>query len=59
MPLGIALDLLWDLFARQISVVPQPVVPGWPVAFIAIGAQAERPLDARTPPLFRYGLTRR
>jgi hypothetical protein len=48
-PLGIALGLLWDLFARQISVVPQPVVPGWPVAFIAIGALALANIVAVVP----------
>jgi hypothetical protein len=38
-PLGIALGrFLWDLFARQISVVPEPAVPGLPVVLIAVGA---------------------
>jgi MacB-like periplasmic core domain/FtsX-like permease family len=38
-PLGIALGrFLWDLFARQINVVPEPTVPGPTVALIAVGA---------------------
>jgi hypothetical protein len=58
-PLGIALGrFLWDLFARQISVVPEPAVPGLPVVLIAVGALvlanvvAAVPgrMAARTPP---------
>ena len=38
-PLGIALGrFLWDLFAREISVVPEPAVPGPAVFLIAVGA---------------------
>ncbi len=38
-PLGIALGrFLWDLFARQISVVPEPTVPGPTVVLITVGA---------------------
>jgi predicted lysophospholipase L1 biosynthesis ABC-type transport system permease subunit len=38
-PLGIALGrFLWDLFARQISVVPEPTVPGLTVVLITVGA---------------------
>jgi MacB-like periplasmic core domain/FtsX-like permease family len=38
-PLGIALGrFLWDLFARQIDVVPQPTAPGVPVILITLGA---------------------
>jgi MacB-like periplasmic core domain/FtsX-like permease family len=38
-PFGIALGrVLWDLFARQISVVPEPTVPALTVVLIVIGA---------------------
>ena len=38
-PLGIALGrALWDLFAGQISVVPQPTVPALTVVLIVAGA---------------------
>jgi hypothetical protein len=38
-PLGIALGrALWDLFARQISVVPEPTVPALTVVLIVAGA---------------------
>lgn len=38
-PLGIALGrFLWNLFASEIHVVPQPTVPVLPVAVIAVGA---------------------
>jgi hypothetical protein len=38
-PVGIALGrFLWDLFARQISVVPEPAVPGAAVILITAGA---------------------
>jgi FtsX-like permease family len=58
-PLGIALGrFLWDLFARQISVVPEPAVPGLAVVLITAGALvlanivAAVPgrMAARTPP---------
>ena len=58
-PLGIALGrFLWDLFARQISVVPEPAVPGLLVVLITVGALvlanvvAAVPgrMAARTPP---------
>jgi hypothetical protein len=49
-PLGIALGrFLWDLFARQISVVPQPTVPGMPVILITIGALALANIAAALP----------
>jgi FtsX-like permease family/MacB-like periplasmic core domain len=38
-PLGIALGrFLWDVFAQEISVVPEPTVPGPAVVLIAVGA---------------------
>ena len=38
-PAGIALGrFLWDLFARQINVVPEPTVPGLWVILIVVGA---------------------
>jgi FtsX-like permease family len=38
-PLGIALGrFLWDLFAREISVVPEPTVPGPTLLLITVGA---------------------
>ena len=38
-PVGIALGrFLWDLFARQINVVPEPTVPGLWVILIVVGA---------------------
>jgi FtsX-like permease family len=38
-PVGIALGrFLWDLFARQISVVPEPTVPAVSVVLIIVGA---------------------
>jgi MacB-like periplasmic core domain/FtsX-like permease family len=38
-PLGLALGrFLWDLFAREISVVPEPTVPGPTVFLITVGA---------------------
>jgi len=49
-PVGIALGrFLWDLFARQISVVPDPTVPGLPVILIAVGALALANLVAVVP----------
>jgi FtsX-like permease family len=40
-PLGIALGrFLWDLFAKQINVVPQPTVPALTVVLIGLGALA-------------------
>jgi len=38
-PLGIALGrFIWDLFAREISVVPEPTVPGPAIFLITVGA---------------------
>ena len=38
-PLGIALGrFLWDLFAQQINVVPQPTIPALTVVLIGLGA---------------------
>jgi hypothetical protein len=38
-PLGIALGrFLWDVFAREINVVPEPTVPGPAILLIAVGA---------------------
>jgi len=38
-PLGIALGrFLWDLFARQIDVIPQPIVPAAAIAAVIAGA---------------------
>ncbi len=38
-PLGIALGrFLWDVFAREISVVPEPTVPGPTLLLITVGA---------------------
>ncbi len=49
-PVGIALGrFLWDLFARQISVVPEPTVPGWPVILIAVGALVLANIVAAVP----------
>jgi hypothetical protein len=49
-PVGIALGrFLWDLFARQISVVPEPTVPGPAVVLIAVGALALANLVATVP----------
>ena len=49
-PVGIALGrFLWDLFARQISVVPDPTVPGLPVILIVVGALALANLVALVP----------
>ena len=49
-PLGIALGrLLWDLFARQINVVPQPTVPSVPVILISLGALALANIVAALP----------
>jgi predicted lysophospholipase L1 biosynthesis ABC-type transport system permease subunit len=49
-PLGIALGrLLWDAFARQISVVPAPAVPSLTVTLIAVGALAFANLVAVWP----------
>lgn len=50
MPLGIALGrYLWILFARQISVVPQPSVPVLIVAAVIVGALAAANLVAAVP----------
>ena len=49
-PLGIALGrALWDLFARQIGVVPEPTVPVPAVALIVAGALAAASLVAFLP----------
>jgi MacB-like periplasmic core domain/FtsX-like permease family len=49
-PVGIALGrYLWDLFARQISVVPEPTVPGLPVILIVAGALVLANLVAVVP----------
>ncbi|HTU08847.1 MAG TPA: FtsX-like permease family protein, partial [Trebonia sp.] len=49
-PLGIALGrALWDLFARQISVVPQPTVPVLTVVLIVAGALVTAILVALLP----------
>jgi hypothetical protein len=49
-PVGIALGRsLWALFARQISVVPEPTVPALPVILIIVGALALANLVALGP----------
>lgn len=49
-PLGIAAGrYLWDLFARQISVVPEPTVPGLTVVLICLGALLIANLVAAVP----------
>jgi hypothetical protein len=49
-PVGIALGrFLWDLFAHQISVVPDPTVPGPPVILIIVGALALANIVALVP----------
>jgi FtsX-like permease family len=49
-PVGIALGRrLWDLFARQISVVPEPTVPALTVVLIVIGALVIANLVALLP----------
>ena len=49
-PLGIALGrALWDLFARQISVVPEPTVPALTVVLIVLGALVLANLVALLP----------
>ena len=49
-PLGIALGrALWDLFAAQISVVPQPTVPALTVVLIVAGALVTANLVALLP----------
>jgi hypothetical protein len=49
-PLGIALGrALWDLFARQISVVPEPTVPALTVVLIVVGALVIANLVALLP----------
>ncbi len=50
LPLGIVLGrTLWDLFAREISVVPAPSVPTTSVILIALGALALANLIAALP----------
>lgn len=49
-PLGIAAGrYLWDLFARQISVVPEPAVPGLTLVLICLGALLIANLVAAVP----------
>jgi ABC-type lipoprotein release transport system permease subunit len=49
-PVGIVLGRrLWDLFARQISVVPEPTVPALTVVLIVIGALVLANLVALLP----------
>lgn len=49
-PLGIALGrFLWDQFAQQINVVPQPTVPAMPVILITFGALALANIVAALP----------
>jgi hypothetical protein len=49
-PLGIALGrYLWDLFARQISVVPEPSVPVLVVLLVVVGALIAANLVAAFP----------
>ncbi len=49
-PLGIALGrYLWDLFAGQISVVPEPSVPVGTVTLVVLGALAAANLVAALP----------
>ena len=49
-PVGIALGrFLWDLFAHQISVVPDPTVPGLLVILIVVGALALANIVAVVP----------
>ena len=49
-PLGIALGrYLWDLFARQISVIPEPTVPVLTVVAVIAGALAAANLVAAIP----------
>ena len=49
-PVGIALGrFLWDLFAAQISVVPEPTVPGLAVILIIAGALVLANLVAAGP----------
>ena len=49
-PLGIALGrFLWDLFAKQINVVPQPTVPALTVVLIGLGALALAIVVAAVP----------
>ena len=49
-PLGIALGrYLWDLFAGQIGVVPEPSVPGRTVVLVVLGALVAANLVAALP----------
>jgi hypothetical protein len=49
-PLGIALGrFLWDLFAREINVVPEPTVPGPAVVLIMVGALVLANIVAAVP----------
>ena len=49
-PLGIALGrFLWDLFAREINVVPEPTVPGPAIILITAGALVLANIVAAVP----------
>ncbi len=49
-PFGIALGRwLWDLFARNINVVPAPTVPQWTIGVIIVGALVLANLIAAVP----------
>jgi ABC-type lipoprotein release transport system permease subunit len=49
-PLGIALGrFLWDLFAREISAIPDPTVPAVSIVLIALGAIILANLVAAVP----------
>ncbi len=49
-PLGIALGrFLWDLFAREINVVPEPTVPGPAIILITVGALVLANIVAAVP----------
>jgi hypothetical protein len=49
-PLGIALGrYLWDLFARQINVIPEPSVPVLIVVLVVVGALVAANLVAAIP----------
>jgi hypothetical protein len=49
-PFGIALGRwLWDLFARNINVVPAPTIPEWTIGVIIVGALVLANLVAAIP----------
>lgn len=40
-PLGLAAGrVIWSAFARYVGVVPVTVLPGWPIAILAVGVVA-------------------